>query len=95
MSNAAQRHIRTGYPSIGQSLPQTQCPRLDLVFVTSLTKASEVKATDSELAKAQALVFGAVALMTHLLSKVDGEDYTVDEAKQTVRESLKLLATPR
>lgn len=91
MSNAARRHIRTGYPSVSQSLPQTRCPRLDPVFVTSLAKASEVKATDRELAKAQALVLDAVAPLTHLLSKVDGEEYTVDEAKETVRESLKLI----
>lgn len=90
MFNAALQHIRTSYLSISQNLPQTWCPRLDSVFVTSLGEASEVKATDRELSKTQALVLDAVAPLTHLLSKVDGEDYTVNDAKE-VRESLKLV----
>ena len=91
MSNTARRHIRTSYLSISQSLPETRCPRLDPAFVTFLATVLEVKATDKEFTKAQALVLDTVASLTHLLSKADGEDYTVDEAKETVTESLKLI----
>jgi len=90
VSNAERRHLRSCYPST--DLPHTRCPRLDPVFKTSLAKSADVKAVDKELARAQALVLDSVGPLTHLISKVGNEGYTVEEAEETARDALRLVA---
>ena len=89
VSNAERRRLRSCYPST--DLPQTRCPRLDPVFKTSLARSSDVKAADKELARAQALVLDSVGPLTHLLTRIGEEDYTVEEAERAVMDAVQLV----
>ena len=84
------RSIRNAFP-VTATIPQTKCPRLDPVFRSSLKGTEGVKALDKELSKAQSLVHDPVGPLAHFLARADEEDFSVDEAKSIIRDSLKLI----
>ena len=76
------RRLRNQFPT--STVAQTRFPRLDPVFKVSRAKAQDVKALDRELARVQAQVHDAVGPLLHLLSGVELEGLSVDEAQSTV-----------
>ena len=61
------------------------------VFKASLSKAQDVKALDRELARVQALVHNAVGPLLHLLTGMELEGLSVDEAQSTVQDTLRFV----
>ena len=90
VTNAERQCLRSCYPST--DLSHARCPRLDSVFKTSLAKLAYVKVVDKELARAQALVLDSMGQLTHLLTRVGNEDYTIEEAEEAAWDALRLVA---
>uniref|UniRef100_A0A1X7TWE7 Uncharacterized protein n=1 Tax=Amphimedon queenslandica TaxID=400682 RepID=A0A1X7TWE7_AMPQE len=72
-------------------LPETKCPRLDSVF--KLTVVKETKDADQELARLQALIHDAAALLLAMLRDIehDGEELSVDQSKAALTTAVPLL----
>ena len=62
------------------------------MFKTFLTqKFSKVKSTDAELARVQAHILDLVRPLTYLLSSQEDENFTAQEARCTLEDTIKLL----
>ena len=82
------RKIRNTFPN--SDVQQTRCPRLDSIFKSSSVK-SEAKSIDSELARLQAFVLDPVAPLAYALHRLEGDDYSVEEARSNVTDAIRLL----
>lgn len=90
LANSERRRLRNSYPTTG--LPQTKCPRLDPVFKSSLGSKTDVKAIDTELARAQAFVLDPVGPLSYMLGKLESDQgISFDELGKAIRESITLL----
>ena len=72
-------------------MSQTCCPRLELVFKTSVKP--EVKNADSELTRIQAFVPDPVGPLARVLHALDpeNENITVDDTHSATKDAIRLL----